>query len=148
MKNNFGAGIGIPYGLFGINYEMELNVADSFAIGPSVGLGSTLLAGSAIQYGLRTHFLHKDSGSRFGFSYWNGVNTIIEKRFSDSWESKRGNAAGFEARFQFGAKRKHGVDIHFLYLLSPTKKDLEDEGYDVEAYGTPVKFGVGYVARF
>lgn len=151
IRNNIGGGIGIPYGLFGANYELELNVADFFAIGPSVGLGTTLLAGPALQYGVRTHFLDKDGLVRFGVSYWNAVNTIIEEVdiFGDSsWESKRGNVVGVEARFQFGRNRTHGVDVHIMRILSPSKSDLKDDGYDVSNYGSPIKIGVGYVHRF
>lgn len=147
VSNNIGAGIGIPYGLFGVNYELELNIVDSFAVGPSIGLGSTIVAGTAAQYGVKMHFLDRRSLVRIGLSYWNAVNTVV-KTGSESWEAKRGNVVAADIRFQFGRKRNNGLDIYVLKILSPTKSDLEDEGYNVTSYGSPIKFGIGYVHRF
>jgi len=113
LSNNFGAGFGIPYGLFGVNYELEKNLSDSFAIGPSIGLGTTLVAGAATQYGVRIHLLNKDSLFRIGASYWNAVNSIAEEidiNGKSSFKAFRGNVVGLEGRFQFG-------NMAWIYIL-------------------------------
>ena len=147
LHNNVGAGIGIPYGLFGAQYELELGFGNFVSVSPTIGAGTSLLAGAAVNGGVQLLLGNKDGLFRYGLTYWYGTNTIVESR-PDHFRLKQGSTVGAKARFQFGRARRHAVDAHVLTTITPTKSELEDDGYSVESGGNNVLLGVGYVFRF
>jgi len=152
-STNFGAGFGIPYGMFGVNLGVELNVADSFAIIPNVGVGTTILAGVATNIGLRVLFGDKDDLFRFGIGYWSGTNTVVETSRSffgtdSDYETESGITQGLNFRFQFGKSRKHGLDVGVLRIITPTEDEIRQKYLVGEKQGSDTKVSVGYLLRF
>ncbi|VAW62488.1 hypothetical protein MNBD_GAMMA11-1683 [hydrothermal vent metagenome] len=146
--NNFGAGVGVPFGIFGVSYELEMNLTDWFAVGPTVAVGTSILGGGTTEVGLQLHFGDKNSLLRYGVSYWSGTNTIVETSF-DEFETLDGETIGINLRIQLGSRRSHSIDVHVLKILTPDEEEVQNKlGFGVDAEGGDVKLGVGYVYRF
>lgn len=147
IHQNLGAGIGIPFGIFGVSYELEVNIIDSIAIGPTLALGTSILDGGASEVGLQLHFGHKDALLRYGLSYWSGTNTIIETSF-ENYETEEGETAGINLRIQFGSQRDNAIDVHILKILDPDEDEIRQRFGSGAQQGGDIKIGVGYVHRF
>ena len=146
IHHNLGAGLGVPFGIVGISYEMEIELTDSFSIGPSLAGGTSVLAGRTSEVGLQLHFGDKNKRVRFGMSYWNGTNTIVKTGYL-SYDSANGNTAGLKLRIQLGAKRNNCIDVHILRALTPSDAELKQR-FGVSKKENDTLLGVGYVHRF
>ena len=148
VRHNLGAGVGIPFGIFGVAYGLEINVIDSIAIMPSLALGTSVLAGSTEEVGLRLLFGDKKARIRIGVSYWSGTNTIVNTGFL-SYETMKGTTAGVNLRAQFGSKRDHVLDVHILKNITPTDDELQKRFGSINTENSKgTLLGVGYMYRF
>ena len=142
-----GAGAGIPYGMFGVNGELEVPLGQYVSLGPTIGVGVAGPAGLGWNVGLQARFLSSQALFRPGLSVWYGTNTLVEKVGSGwgdpEFETRTGATVGLNGRFQFGTTRIHCLD---LFLLYPVTRNLDSDEYDEE--GPVVKVGVGYAHRF
>ena len=148
VRHNLGAGIGVPFGIVGVAYGLEINVIDSIAIMPSLALGTSVLAGSTEEVGLRLLFGDKNARIRVGVSYWSGTNTIVKTGFL-SYETINGNTAGVNLRAQLGSKRDHVIDVHVLKTITPTDAELQQRfGSTTTENSKGTILGIGYMYRF
>lgn len=148
VRHNLGAGVGIPFGIVGVAYGLEINVIDSIAIMPSLALGSSVLAGSTEEVGLRLLFGDKNARIRVGVSYWSGTNTIVKTGFL-SYETMNGTTAGVNLRAQLGTKRDHVIDVHMLKNITPTDSELQQRfGATTTENSKGTLLGIGYMYRF
>ena len=147
-NHNISVGAGIPYGFIGVNYGFEMNLTNTFAIIPSVAVGTTITAGASSEIGLSMLFRGKNERIRYGFSLWNGTNTVL-KIGESTYVSEEGITAGINLRLQLGANKVHGIDFYVLQAITPTNDELEQK-YSVKRKGLiPGRlFGTGYVYRF
>lgn len=138
FRLNIGAGLGIPYsGVAGAMVEPEIMLSDTFSLAPSLAAGHTILADFGWDAGIKGLFLAKKGVFRPGFAVFYGTNLLLEDQWGD-WDSKQGFSYGVMGRFQFGASRKHCLDVYVLY---PTT-DFDKSRYTEE--GPSVKLGIGY----
>lgn len=143
IHHNIGLGIGVPFGgLFGISYELEIDVNDTFSIGP------TLSQSVGWDLGVQFHFLDKNELLRLGLSAWYGSNGYLsreEDEDSDEYDTFKGVTLGGNVRFQLGRLRKHAIDFHILYVVSSEFEG--DEGY-IRDSDSDVVIALGYKYRF
>ena len=148
VRHNLGAGVGIPFGIVGVAYGLEINITDSIAIMPSLALGTSVLAGSTEEVGLRLLFGDKNARIRVGVSYWSGTNTIVKTGFL-SYETMNGTTAGLNLRAQLGSKRDHVLDVHVLQNITPTDDELQQRfGATTTENSKGTLLGIGYMYRF
>lgn len=133
-----GLGLGIPYGIFGVNF--------AYAVIPQVdlmfGVGTTILADTGTSVGARFYF-GENSSWRASAIY--GTNTIIE---SPSLEAK--SYQGFNLGLGWIQSRKRGGwNVDAILLLTSEGFDeiekLQKKGFTVSGdTGTTAKLAFGY----
>jgi hypothetical protein len=121
-----GVGIGVPYGILGINGEIAVHKYLSL----SAGLGSTIEAGLGYAFGARAYLKPVESKWRPRISIYYGVNSIIAAQDSYTGTSSDGKkfsglTIGIGTLAMFGERRKNGFDFEVVYLA--TTGGLEDE---------------------
>jgi hypothetical protein len=142
-QNSWGAGVGIPYGLMGVN--VDYNIISNLDV--SFGIGVNPLSGLCYNMGEKLHLASEEKRFRPRISCYYGTNTIVEEPgfLSDDYTNYNGVTAGVGARIFFGATQQHGLDFDLLYIIS-TEADidqLEAEGYDVSGMDD-IKISIGY----
>jgi len=121
-----GVGIGVPYGILGINGEIAVHKYFSL----SAGLGSTIYAGLGYAVGARAYLKPAESKWRPRISMHYGVNSMIAVQesltgiYSDG-KKFSGLSIGIGTLAMFGERRKNGFDFEVVYLA--TTGGLEDE---------------------
>jgi hypothetical protein len=121
-----GIGIGVPYGVMGINGEVA--VLPNFSL--SAGVGTTIFAGAGYAAGARAYLFPAGKVWRPRVSAHYGVNSLIAIQESigsltTDGKSFTGLTIGIGTLTMFGEKRKHGFDFEVAYLA--TTGDLENE---------------------
>lgn len=151
---DIGAGLGIPYGIFGGN--VEIFVIDNLSLHAS--LGTTFLAGAGYGAGVQYYFGEEDSWSpniSLHYGTYGVIGDIDDKRtsISDLEDEKfEGLVIGAGVRKMWG---KHGLSIGGHYILDSDLEDkqneLEDVGYEFEDGGlgaSKFKISLGYAFSF
>jgi hypothetical protein len=155
-KNSIGLGFGIPYGILGVN--LDINVATNLNL--SGGVGTTILAGIGYNLGLKYFFIPIEQTFRPRVSAYYGTNTVSEVprigtfgSFSVSsgkeTKSYSGLNLGIGAQLMWGETKSNGLDFDIIYLAT-TELDIEelrDEGFVIEDPGN-VKIAIGYRYAF
>lgn len=151
---SLGLGIGIPYGMFGINTEIE----PAPHIGLTFAIGTTILSGMAWEVGAIGYILDQDYFIRPRISLFYGINSMIEipntNYYSNQtiFESFTGLTIGGGVKFMLG--KSHGTTFDVLYLLSNGAVDRSKElekiytNYHFTDLGIPIKFAWGYQYSF
>lgn len=146
---SIGIGMGLSYGFFGLNAEIEPIRQLDFTI----GIGTTFFAGVAWDIGVVGYVLDQDYTFRPRLSLIYGTNGFImlenaSNPFVNS--SYQGFSIGAGVKSMLG--ESHGMTIDIFYILSSgvydKKKELENEGYYIRDIGIPIKFSVGYQFSF
>jgi hypothetical protein len=122
---NVGIGLEMPYGSFGtnINYMISRN-NEVF-----VRYGTTILAGSAYNIGIRYYYVRR---GRFALSYGtNGAIAISNKHISSNGNLETYNIVeethyGINIELGYGDKRK-GWQVDLIYILTSTIYERIDE---------------------
>lgn len=115
VLGSFGAGIGVAYGVFGINGEMSL--FDYFSL--SAGAGTTIFAGPAFAGGGRIYFRPRDKKWRPRVSAHYGTNSFIYVTGADNIKEKfKGLTLGAGFLNSYGVNRRSGFDFEIVYLAS------------------------------
>ena len=136
IENVFGFGIGMPYGGFGVNYELGLN--DYLA--PTAGVGY-LPDNLGWAVGLRLYYPGRELKFRGRFTALYGTNTLIENKgfFDSEYETETGFSAGIGFNWRFGKNWAFDGDLFIADSDIPT-------GY--EEKGSDVKFSLGLSYRW
>ena len=149
-KNSFGLGFGIPYGVLGIN--LDVNVAPNLNL--SAGVGTTVLAGVGYNFGIKYFFIPIERKFRPRISAYYGVNSMLVKEYigidkEDEGEAYLGLSVGIGAQWMWGKTKSNGLDFDIMYLATSSLDvdELRKEGFDVEESGK-VKFSIGYRHTF
>jgi hypothetical protein len=135
-----GAGLGMPYGVFGFNAEALFG--GYFAV--TGGLGHTVFAGPGWSAGVRGYLFGPQHRFRPRATIIAGSAFVTD---SYGGEQKAGLSLGVGGRFMFGRSRRHGIDTDLLVTVYPSTSSVEDE-WGADAVGVPVKISVGYVFGF
>ncbi len=150
---DMGFGIGIPYGIFGVNAEYyPIN-----NLSLSAGLGSTLRAGAGYDIGIQYYFAKKGDNWSPRLSAHYGTNGILQTTlsvfgttFKEDYESFEGLSVGVGFKNMMG---NSGWTFDILYVVSSGLFDrideLEAQGFETSSYG-PERFwlGFGYTYSF
>lgn len=149
---SWGIGQGIPYGITGVN--IDVNIISYLDL--SLGLGINSETGLCPDIGLKLYLASEEKNFRPRISCYYGTNTIVEEHRSywgvplgSDYTSYNGVTAGVGASVFFGKARQHGFDFDIMYIVS-TKFDadeLREKGYTVEE-DNGVKFSLGYRQAF
>ena len=134
IKNSsIGIGLGVPYGVLGINGEVAVHPHFSL----SAGVGSTLFAGVGYAIGARAYLFPADKVWRPRVSVHYGVNSMIVAQASGDMpkDGKKfsGLTLGIGTLAMFGDSRKSGFDFEIAYLA--TTGELENEINKMNASG-------------
>ncbi len=131
---SFGLGLGVPYGLFGVNMNYKLNDTFDATAGIGVGYGA----------GVRYHPISTNEKVRLTAFY--GTNMLLKKSTSSTVERFNGINIGIG----YGAL-SDGWDVDLIYVfISQEAKDrvaeLKSQGYIVEGGEPENQFtlSVGY----
>jgi hypothetical protein len=147
---SIGIGYGIPYGILGINTEIEPVKYLNF----TSGIGTTIFAGLAWNVGAVGYFLDQDSYIRPRISLFYGTNSMLGydswNSSNDIYESFPGLSLGAGLKIMLGESSATTLDL--IYLLtngaSDRQKELEKVGYRFEEVGIPIKLSAGYQFSF
>lgn len=113
-KGSVGAGLGVPYGTFGLNAEFVVHNH----LNLSAGLGSTVFAGAGYGLGAKGYFTPVGEKWRPRLSAHYGVNSIILLDHWDNGEKFAGFVLGLGIQGMFGKNRRHGFDFDIIYIAS------------------------------
>lgn len=110
-----GLGIGVPYGVIGVNGE----IAVSKYLSLSGGFGSTVLAGSGYSVGGKVYFSSAESKWRPRISAHYGVNAVISVTgVTEISEKFEGVTLGLGVLHTLGKNRRSGFDFDVVYLAT------------------------------
>lgn len=135
FEHVFGAGVGLPYGGLGVNYEF--GVCDYFA--PVFGLG---LVPDNVGWnaGARLYYPGRESTFRARLTALYGTNTIIERADSDEeYDTETGLSGGIGINWRFAQHWAFDADLFFV------DQDIPD-GYEKE--GSDIKISLGCSFRW
>jgi hypothetical protein len=148
-KNSWGVGIGIPYGIMGVN--VDCNVMPYMDL--SVGLGTNLVDDFAYNLGAKVYLASPEKHFRPRLSCYYGINTVVtdEDCFGIETDSTnyKGVSLGIGANVSWGQTGRHGLDFDLIYIAS-TEADIDQlkaEGYDTSGLDG-IKISLGYRRRF
>jgi hypothetical protein len=138
VENVIGIGLGLPYGGFGINYE--LGISDYFA--PTFGVGY-LPDNLGWNVGARLYYPDRSAKIRGRVTVLYGTNLLIERRNwsgGEEYETDEGISAGVGFNWQFSQNWAFDGDLFYTDYEIP-------EGYE-EKGGSEVKFSLGFSSRW
>lgn len=147
-KNSYGLGLGVPYGVLGMN--LDYNIAPNLNL--SGGLGTTLFAGIGYNFGLKYFFAPIEKTFRTRVSAYYGVNSMILKQYGykdDEGESYTGLSLGIGGEWRWGETKSKGLDFDIIFIATSgiDYDELRDEGFSFEEAGK-VKISIGYRRAF
>ena len=145
-KNSFGLGLGIPYGILGVN--MDFCVAPGIDL--SLGIGSTLVAGIGYNAGVKYFFQPPEKKFRPKISAFFGTNTAIEFIGGDKDnEAYNGLSIGVGGQWLFGKSRRNGIDFDIFYYATRgyDLDEIEEEGYSIDE-PADIGIAIGYRRTF
>jgi hypothetical protein len=152
---SIGVGIGVPYGVFGINGEVAVH--PNFSL--SAGIGTTIFAGMGYAFGARAYLFPAEKKWRPRVSMHYGVNSMIAvsenksgvSTISDG-KSFTGLSIGIGTLAMFGERRKSGFDFEIVYLATTggmkDEIDKMNDSRDYEHIDMPGKIKVMLGYRF
>jgi hypothetical protein len=152
-QNSIGLGLGIPYGVLGVN--ADINIVPNVNI--SLGIGTTILAGVGYNIGLKYFFSPVENPLRPRISAYYGTNEVSELTrmytygnvfyASPTTEKKSytGINLGIGVQWMWGITKSNGIDFDIIYLATSGLDidELRSEGYNIEDPGK-IKVSVGY----
>lgn len=140
-----GIGLGIPYGILGINGELFLLPRISL----SAGLGTTVFAGLGYNAGLKV-YLRKMEEKRWqpNLSAYYGINgMIIDESFSNDFNQKySGLSLGIGQVWQLGAQKRSGIDLNLMVLATSGVYEATKAMYLDKPF--PLRLSIGYRYAF
>ena len=131
-KNSFGVGLGIPYGWLGGN--IDVNVAPNLNV--SAGIGTTILAGIAINFGFKYFIIPVERTFRPRVAAYYGVNGA---NFDDN-ENFSGVNLGVGFQLMWGKTKSNGLDFDIIFIATSSIYDEEE----VEENTGNVGISLGY----
>ncbi|MFH1894135.1 MAG: hypothetical protein ABIK83_15810 [Candidatus Zixiibacteriota bacterium] len=142
----FGVGLGIPYGVIGVNVDFKV---DDF-VNLSAGIGSTVFAGLGYSIGMKYFITSPESAVRPRLSAYYGTNYVFVREYygidrDDEGETYNGLTLGIGLLFMMGNSRSNGFDIDIMYITTTSFDAVEkrSEGFVFDE-SKDVKFSVGY----
>lgn len=149
-KNSFGLGLGVPYGVLGIN--LDINCAPNINL--SAGVGTTIFAGVGYNIGLKYYLKSIENKFRPRISAYYGINSMVLKEYigsskEDEGESYTGFSIGFGAQWMWGMNKLNGLDFDIIYIATSgiDVDELRAEGFSVDEPGK-IKISIGYRRAF
>lgn len=145
---SFGVGIGIPYGTFGLNFDVALPVENVYL---TVGFGTTIFAGAGFGFGAKYYLREIGNTWRPRIIAVYGTNSMILDDDGDlDGEQFSGLNIGVGQQWTWGDTKKHGMDLDFIYILTNGDFDrkydrlLEDDYYSISSKPGRLKVSLGY----
>jgi len=154
---SIGAGLGIPYGILGLN--LDLNLIEYLTL--SAGIGTTLFSDKpGYSIGGRLYLASAEKTWRPRISAFYGTIGGIQityyydeyyepsiEPFSSDAEVFYGPIVGIGISSYWGQRKNYGIDIDLIYILdnkvAKRAEEMESEGYIMEGSYGSVKFSFG-----
>ena len=148
-KGSVGAGIGVAYGVIGVNGEYAVHDYVSL----SAGVGTTIFAGAGYAVGGRIYAKPLGEKWRPRLSVHYGTNSIINVTGAVEIQEKYdGVTVGAGFLQMFGSSQKTGLDLEVVYLATQgdfqNRAETLENRYDVTLKTGRVKILVGYRIAF
>ena len=146
---NIGAGVGIPYGVVGINADFPIVKNFHF----SWGLGTTIMSGIGYNSGIKYYLRSVKNSWRPRILFNFGTTGILEVSDPSGKRKKKyySFSLGIGQKGMWGKTKTHGIDLDILYILGSEIFDDIDEyagkGYAVNSESR-TKLSVGYRYSF
>lgn len=137
-EHSFGLGLGIPYGVIGINLDQKL----FYNLYASVGTGRALSIGPSYSLGMKCFFNSVEYSFRPRFSAYFGTNGYDE----DKDESYTGFSLGLGFQYMYGKSKSNGFDIDIIYIAKSGLdfNFLRGEVFGVEHKDGNLSISIGY----
>jgi hypothetical protein len=143
-----GLGVGLPYGVFGVNLEIE--PFKYFDI--TGGIGTTFFGPTAWNVGVIGYFNDQDAFIRPRITLLYGVNKMLGLKNGyysssyDDWESFTGFCLGGGISMMLSEQHAFNYEIYIILSsgFDDRKKEIEQQGGYIEDDPMPIKFSVGY----
>lgn len=120
-QHSLGIGLGVPYGILGLN--LDINLVPN--LNASAGLGTTLRAGVGYSAGFKLFLTPIDNIFRPRLSAFYGINTIVVYEGNENLnQAYRGFSLGLGAQLLW-QKTKNGFDFD-VYYIATSEADINN----------------------
>lgn len=139
--NTIGAGLGIQYGVLGVN--VDINVAPNLNLTGGIG---TAIVGLGWNIGAKYFFLDVSKAFRPRVMALYGTNSVLQVVNASSYDkSYTGLSIGVGAQYMWGESRTSGIDFDIMFLATTglDVNELRNSGIIVDEPGK-VKISIGY----
>lgn len=132
-RNSIGLGAGIPYGILGLN--LDVNIVQNLNL--SIGAGGTEKVGFGYSAGFKYFLAPIEEKLRPRVSAYYGINTVVETEYfsSDGSQTEKECSAGFSfgagIQVMYGKSKRNGFDFDFIFIItSDYDKDYRETPSD------------------
>ncbi len=147
-RNSIGLGAGIPYGILGLNFDV--NIVQNLNL--SIGTGGTEKVGFGYSAGFKYFLASIEEKLRPRVSAYYGINTVIETEYfssdgsQDETKSLEGFSFGAGIQVMYGKSKRNGFDFDFIFIV--TRGDYKYEGGSPSDKPNRVNISFGYRHAF
>jgi len=147
-RNSIGLGFGIPYGISGLN--IDVNIVQNLNV--SIGAGGTEKVGFGYSAGFKYFLASIEEKLRPRVSAYYGINTVVETEYfsSDGSQTEKERSAGFSfgagIQVMYGKSKRNGFDFDFIFIITSDY----DEDYRESPSDKPniISISLGYRHAF
>jgi opacity protein-like surface antigen len=140
-ENTIGAGIGIPYGVIGIN--ADINIAPNLNLTGGIGYA---IVGVGYNFGAKYFFSDVSKSFRPRVLAVYGTNAYLQVIGASSYDKAyTGLSLGVGGQWMWGKSRTNGVDFDIIFIATTglDVNDLKNQGIIAEEPGK-IKISIGY----
>jgi len=140
-ENTIGIGLGIPYGVLGVN--IDINIVPNLNFTGGIG---TAIVGLGYNFGAKYFFFGVSNSFRPRVLAVYGTNTVLQVVGASSLDKAyTGLSLGIGGQWMWGESKTNGLDFDIIFIATTglDVNDLKNQGTIVEEYGK-VKISIGY----
>lgn len=142
-RNSIGLGFGIPYGILGLN--LDVNIVQNLNL--SIGTGGTEKVGFGYSAGFKYFLSSIEEKLRPRVSAYYGINTVIETEYisSDGSQTETESFAGFSfgagIQIMCGKSKRNGFDFDFIFTATRGNYKNDEGSYSDEPNRVSISLG-------
>ena len=140
-ENSIGVGLGIPYGVLGVN--VDINVVPNLNLTAGIG---TAIVGLGYNVGAKYFFSGVRESFRPRILAVYGTNSVLQVINASSFDKGyTGLSLGVGGQWMWGENRTSGMDFDIIFIATTglNVSDLKKQGIIVEEPGK-IKISIGY----
>lgn len=141
-RGAIGLGLGIPYGILGINGELAILPRLSL----SAGIGTTIFVGLGYNAGLKVYLREPEKRWQPNLSAYYGINGMIinEGYYNEFNQKYPGLTLGIGQMWQLGVQRRSGFDFSLMVLVTSGVYEAAKLLYMETPFPVRLSFGYRY----